>query len=37
MLIGSMVLLFTLTVIYRDMAPLMYYLVTLIAGLALLA
>jgi hypothetical protein len=37
MLIGSMVLLFALTLIYRDMAPLMFYLVTLIAGLALLA
>jgi hypothetical protein len=37
MLIGSMVLLFALTLIYRDMPPLMFYLVTLIAGIALLA
>jgi hypothetical protein len=37
MLIGSMVLLFVLTLIYRDMVPLMFYLVTLIAGIALLA
>jgi hypothetical protein len=37
MLIGSMVLLFVLTLIYRDMPPLMFYLVTLIAGIALLA
>ena len=36
MLIGSMVLLLVLTLIYRDM-PLMFYLVTLIAGIALLA
>jgi len=34
MLIGSMVLLFALTPIYRDMPPLMFYLVTLIAGIA---
>ena len=32
LLIGSMVLLFVLTLIYRDMIPLMFYLVTLIAG-----
>ena len=37
MLIGSMVLLLVLTLIYRDMPPLMFYLVTLIAGIALLA
>ena len=37
MLIGSMVLLFVLTLIYRDMPPLMFYLVTLIVGIALLA
>jgi hypothetical protein len=37
MLIGGMVLLFVLTLIYRDMPPLMFYLVTLIAGIALLA
>jgi hypothetical protein len=37
MLIGSMVLLFVLTLIYRDMPPLMFYLVALIAGMALLA
>ena len=37
MLIGSMVLLFVLTLIYRDIPPLMFYLVTLIAGIALLA
>ena len=35
MLIGSMALLFVLTVIYRDMVPLMFYLVTLILGIAL--
>jgi hypothetical protein len=34
MLIGSMVLLFALTLIYRDMPPSMFYLVTLIAGIA---
>ena len=37
MLIGSMVLLFVLTLIYRDMPPLMFYLVTLVAGIALLS
>jgi hypothetical protein len=35
MLIGSMVLLFVLTLIFRDMPPLMFYLVTLILGIAL--
>jgi hypothetical protein len=37
MLIGSMVLLFVLTLIYRDVAPWGFYLVTLIAGITLLA
>ena len=37
MLIAGMVLLFVLTLIYRDMPPLMFYLVTLIAGIARLA
>jgi hypothetical protein len=37
MLIGSMVLLFVLTLIYRDVAPFWFYLVTLIAGITLLA
>ena len=32
-----MVLLFVLTLIYRDVAPFWFYLVTLIAGIALLA
>ena len=36
-LIGSMVLLFVLTLIYRDVAPFWFYLVTLIAAIALLA
>jgi hypothetical protein len=36
MLIGSMALLFVLTLIFRDMVPLMFYLVTLILGIALL-
>lgn len=35
MLIGSMVLLFVLTLIFRDMPPLMFYTVTLILGIAL--
>jgi hypothetical protein len=35
MLIGSMVLLFVLTLIFRDMVPLLFYLVTLILGIAL--
>jgi hypothetical protein len=35
MLIGSMVLLFVLTLIIRDMPPLMFYTVTLILGIAL--
>jgi hypothetical protein len=35
MLIGSMVLLFVLTLIFRDMVPLMFYLATLITGIAL--
>ena len=33
--IGSMVLLFVLTLIFRDMPPLMFYTVTLILGIAL--
>jgi hypothetical protein len=37
MFIGSMVLSFVLTLTYRDMVPLMFYLVTPIAGIALLA
>jgi hypothetical protein len=37
MLIGSMVLLLVLTRIYRDVAPFWFYLVTLIAGITLLA
>ena len=35
MLIGSMMLLFVLTLIFHDMVPLMFYLVTLISGVAL--
>jgi hypothetical protein len=35
MLISSMVLLFLLTLIFRDMPPLMFYTVTLILGIAL--
>jgi hypothetical protein len=35
MLIGSMMLLFVLTLIFHDMVPLMFYLVTLISGIAL--
>jgi hypothetical protein len=35
MLIVSMVLLFVLTLIFRDMPPLMFYLATLILGMAL--
>ena len=35
MLIGSMVLLLVLTLIFRDMPPLMFYLVTVILGIAL--
>ena len=35
MLVGSMMLLFVLTLIFYDMAPLMFYLVTLISGIAL--
>jgi hypothetical protein len=31
----QMVLLFVLTLIFRDMVPLMFYLVTLISGIAL--
>jgi hypothetical protein len=34
MLLGSMVLLFVLTLIYRDMVP-YFYLVTLVVGIAL--
>jgi hypothetical protein len=36
-LIGSMVLLFVVTLIYRDVPPLLFYLATLIAGIAFLA
>ena len=35
MLIGSMMLLFVLTLIFHDMVALMFYLVTLISGIAL--
>ena len=35
MLIGSMMLLFVLTLIFHDIVPLMFYLVTLISGIAL--
>jgi hypothetical protein len=36
-MIVGMVVLFVLTVIYRDIVPSMFYLVTLVAGIALLA
>jgi hypothetical protein len=37
MLISSRLLLFVLTLVYRDMVPLFFYLVTLITGIALVA
>lgn len=35
LMIGSMVLFFVLTVIFRDMVPLVYYLITLLTGVML--
>ena len=35
MLVGSMMLLFVLTLIFHDIVHLMFYLVTLISGIAL--